>query len=109
VGKIDVKVPDIGDFKEVPIIEIFVKPGDAVKVEQSLLTLESDKATMDVPSPANGTVGQVLVKIGFQLRRPPPPPRPRRAPPLAARRSRISPASMRGRRSAGWRVSSTSI
>jgi hypothetical protein len=50
-GVIDVKVPDIGDFKDVPVIEIFVKPGDQVKAEDPLISLESDKATMDVPSP----------------------------------------------------------
>ena len=49
---IEVKVPDIGDFKDVPIIEMLVKPGDAVKAEDSLVTLETDKATMEVPSPA---------------------------------------------------------
>ncbi|WP_308412712.1 biotin/lipoyl-containing protein, partial [Burkholderia pseudomallei] len=48
---IEVKVPDIGDYKDVPVIEVLVKPGDAVEPEQSLVTLESDKATMDVPSP----------------------------------------------------------
>src|SRR6266699_1781813 len=54
MSTIDVKVPDIGDFKDVPVIEVLVKPGDAVKAEDSLVTLESDKATMDVPSPASG-------------------------------------------------------
>ena len=54
MAKIDVKVPDIGDFKDVPVIEVLVKPGDVVKVDQSLITLESDKATMDVPSPMAG-------------------------------------------------------
>ena len=58
VAKIDVKVPDIGDFKDVPIIEVLVKPGDEVKVDQSLVTLESDKATMDVPSPVAGKVAR---------------------------------------------------
>jgi pyruvate/2-oxoglutarate dehydrogenase complex dihydrolipoamide acyltransferase (E2) component len=53
---LEVKVPDIGDFKDVPIIEIHVKPGDTVKAEDPLVTLESDKATMDVPSPAAGVV-----------------------------------------------------
>jgi hypothetical protein len=48
----EVKVPDIGDFKDVPVIEVLVKPGDVVKPEDALVTLESDKATMDVPSPA---------------------------------------------------------
>src|SRR6266436_6542436 len=52
MNTIEVKVPDIGDFKDVPVIEVFVKPGDAVKAEDSLVTLESDKATMDVPAPA---------------------------------------------------------
>ena len=52
------KVPDIGDYKDVPIIEILVKPGDVVKAEQSLVTLESDKATMDVPSPNAGKVAR---------------------------------------------------
>ncbi|WP_309881911.1 dihydrolipoyl dehydrogenase [Caballeronia sp. LZ029] len=60
----DVKVPDIGDFKDIPVIEVHVKPGDTVEKEQSLITLESDKATMDVPSPAAGTVKEVKVKVG---------------------------------------------
>ncbi len=54
MAKIDVKVPDIGDFKDVPVIEVLVKPGDVVKMDQSLITLESDKAAMDVPSPVEG-------------------------------------------------------
>ena len=53
---VEVKVPDIGDFKDVPVIEVMVKPGDTVRAEDSLVTLESDKATMDVPSPAGGVV-----------------------------------------------------
>ena len=61
---IEVKVPDIGDFKDVPVIEIHVKPGDVVKAEDSLVTLESDKATMDVPAPAAGTVKELKVKLG---------------------------------------------
>ena len=61
---IEVKVPDIGDFKGVPVIEIHVKPGDVVKAEDSLVTLESDKATMDVPAPAAGTVKELKVKLG---------------------------------------------
>ncbi len=64
---IEVKVPDIGDFKDVPVIEVFVKPGDIVKAEDSLITLESDKATMDVPSPAAGTVKEVRAKVGDKL------------------------------------------
>ena len=59
-----VKVPDIGDFKDIPVIEIFVKPGDSVAAEDSLVTLESDKATMDVPSPAAGVVRELKVKAG---------------------------------------------
>ena len=53
---IEVKVPDIGDFKNIPVIEVMVKPGDTIKAEDSLVTLESDKSTMDVPSPAAGVV-----------------------------------------------------
>ncbi|HEV2219323.1 MAG TPA: dihydrolipoyl dehydrogenase [Casimicrobiaceae bacterium] len=61
---IEVKVPDIGDFKDVPVIEVLVKPGDSVKAENPLVTLESDKATMDVPSPADGIVKSIAVKVG---------------------------------------------
>ena len=64
---IDVKVPDIGDFKDVPIIDIQVKSGDVVKVEDPIVTLESDKATMDVPAPAAGRVVEVLVNIGDRV------------------------------------------
>ncbi|MEQ1518691.1 MAG: biotin/lipoyl-containing protein, partial [Usitatibacteraceae bacterium] len=53
---IDVKVPDIGDFADIPVIEIFVKPGDTIKKEDSLISLESDKATMEVPSTHSGVV-----------------------------------------------------
>ena len=67
MSAIEVKVPDIGDFKDVPVIEIFVKPGDPVKAEDALITLESDKATMDVPSPAAGTVKEVRVKLGDRI------------------------------------------
>jgi pyruvate dehydrogenase E2 component (dihydrolipoamide acetyltransferase) len=67
VAKIDVKVPDIGDFKDVPIIEVLVKPGDVVKSEQPLVTLESDKATMDVPSPIAGAVADVVAKVGDKV------------------------------------------
>jgi pyruvate dehydrogenase E2 component (dihydrolipoamide acetyltransferase) len=63
----EVKVPDIGDFKDVPVIEILVKPGDAVKAEDPLVSLESDKATMDVPAPADGIVREVKVKIGDKV------------------------------------------
>ncbi len=64
---VEVKVPDIGDFKDIPVIEIFVKPGDVVTAEDSLVSLESDKATMDVPSPAAGTVREVRVKLGDKV------------------------------------------
>jgi dihydrolipoamide dehydrogenase len=67
MSTIQVKVPDIGDFNDVPVIEIFVKPGDVVNAEDSLVTLESDKATMDVPSPAAGTVKEVHVKLGDKI------------------------------------------
>src|SRR5687768_11870512 len=64
---IEVKVPDIGDYKDVPIIEVFVKPGDEVKAEESLITVESDKATMEVPSPSSGTVKELQVKVGDKV------------------------------------------
>jgi pyruvate dehydrogenase E2 component (dihydrolipoamide acetyltransferase) len=67
VATIEIKVPDIGDFKDVPIIEFLVKPGDSVTAEQSLVTLESDKASMDVPSPAAGIVREILAKIGDKV------------------------------------------
>src|SRR5204862_6767336 len=60
---IDVRVPDIGDFKEVPVIEVHVKPGDTGKAEDSLITLESDKAAMDVPSPAARKVAALRLKV----------------------------------------------
>ncbi len=63
----EVKVPDIGDFKEVPVIEIHVKPGDTVNAEDALITLESDKATMDVPSPAAGVVREVKLAVGDKV------------------------------------------
>ena len=66
-GTTQVSVPDIGDFKDVPIIEILVKEGDAINAEDPLLTLESDKATMEVPAPAGGTVEKILVKIGDKV------------------------------------------
>src|SRR5512139_3812315 len=61
---IAVNVPDIGNFKDVPVIEVMVKAGDTVKAEQSLVTLETDKATMDVPAPFAGVVTEVKVKVG---------------------------------------------
>ncbi len=64
---IDIKVPDIGDFKDVAIIEVLVKPGDAVKAEQSLITVESDKASMEIPCSAAGVVKELKVKIGDKV------------------------------------------
>ena len=64
---VEVKVPDIGDFRDVPVIEVLVKPGDTVKPEDPLVTLESDKATMDVPSPAQGTVKAIAVNVGDKV------------------------------------------
>src|SRR5262245_63154040 len=63
----EVKVPDIGDFVDVPIIEVMVRPGDNVKREDPLVTLESDKATMDVPAPAEGTVKDLKIKVGDKV------------------------------------------
>src|SRR5437763_10251086 len=63
----EIKVPDIGDFKDVPVIEVMVKAGDQVKPEDALVTLESDKATMDVPAPAAGTVKALKVKVGDKV------------------------------------------
>ncbi|WP_026685982.1 dihydrolipoyl dehydrogenase [Azovibrio restrictus] len=64
---VEVKVPDIGDFDAVPIIDLFVKVGDSIKVDDAICTLESDKATMDVPSSAAGVVKEVLVKLGDKV------------------------------------------
>ncbi|BFO56100.1 dihydrolipoyllysine-residue acetyltransferase [Acidovorax sacchari] len=66
-GPIDVKVPDIGDFKDVAVIELLVKVGDTVKEEQSLFTVESDKASMEIPSPAAGVVKELKIKIGDKV------------------------------------------
>ena len=62
---IEVKVPDIGDYKEIPVIEIHVRVGDVVEKEQSIITLESDKATMDIPSSVSGVVQELKLKIGW--------------------------------------------
>jgi dihydrolipoamide dehydrogenase len=67
MSRVEVKVPDIGDFKSVDVIEILVKPGERVEKEQSLITLESDKATMEIPSPEAGVVGEIRVKVGDQI------------------------------------------
>jgi pyruvate/2-oxoglutarate dehydrogenase complex dihydrolipoamide acyltransferase (E2) component len=60
-------VPDIGDFKDVAVIELLVKPGDTVKAEQSLITVESDKASMEIPSSAAGVVKELKVKVGDKV------------------------------------------
>jgi len=64
---VEIKVPDIGDFKEVEVIEVLVKPGDVVNKEQSLITVESDKASMEIPSSASGTVREMKVKLGDKV------------------------------------------
>ena len=64
---IEIKVPDIGDFKEIDVIEVLVKPGDAVEKESSLITVESDKATMEIPSPAAGVVKEMKLKVGDKV------------------------------------------
>ena len=66
-GIVEVKVPDIGDFADVPVIDLFVKVGDSIKVDDAIATLESDKATMDVPSTVSGTVKEVLVQLGAKV------------------------------------------
>jgi dihydrolipoamide dehydrogenase len=63
----DIRLPDIGDFKDVPIIEVLIAPGQSVKKEATILTLESDKATLDVPAPEDGVIGEVLVKVGDKV------------------------------------------
>ena len=66
-GPVEVRVPDIGDFKDVAVIEVFVKPGDSVKVEQSLITVESDKASMEIPSSHAGVLKELKVKVGDKV------------------------------------------
>jgi len=66
-GPVEIRVPDIGDFKDVAVIELLVKPGDTVKVEQSLLTVESDKASMEIPSSAAGVLKELKVKLGDKV------------------------------------------
>ncbi len=67
MAAIEVKVPDIGDFKDVPVIELLVKPGDVVNKDDALVSLESDKATMEIPAPAAGTVKELRVKVGDKV------------------------------------------
>ncbi|WP_289509298.1 biotin/lipoyl-containing protein, partial [Hydrogenophaga sp. 2FB] len=66
-GPVEVRVPDIGDFKDVAVIELLVKVGDTVKAEQSLITVESDKASMEIPSSAAGVLKELKVKVGDKL------------------------------------------
>ena len=68
MANIDIKVPDIGDFDEVAVIELLVKPGDTVKVEQSLITVESDKASMEIPSSHAGVVKELKVALGDKVK-----------------------------------------
>ena len=63
----EILTPDIGDFESVEVIDILVQPGDAIKPEDSLITLESDKATLDIPSPSTGIVKQIKVKLGDRI------------------------------------------
>ena len=67
MATVEVKVPDIGDFQDIPVIEVFVKPGDTLKKDDSIVTLESDKATMEVPASDTGTVKEVRVKLGDKV------------------------------------------
>src|SRR5579863_7873836 len=67
MSQIEIRVPDIGDFKEVPVIEVLVKAGDRVKKNDSLITLESEKASMEVPAETDGVVKDVKVKVGDKV------------------------------------------
>lgn len=67
IAPTEIRIPDIGDFKNVPVIEVLVKPGDAVAADQTIIVLESDKATLDVPAPEAGTVAEIMVKPGDQV------------------------------------------
>ncbi len=64
---VEIRIPDVGDFKDIPVIELLVKPGDTVEKETSLITLETDKATMEIPSPQAGVVKEINVKIGDKV------------------------------------------
>jgi len=68
-GVVDVVIPDIGDFDEVAVIEVFIKPGDTIKAEQSLITVESDKASMEIPSSHAGVVKDLKVKVGDKVKK----------------------------------------
>ena len=68
MATIEIKVPDIGDFAEVTVIELLVKPGDTIKPEQSLITVESDKASMEIPSSQGGVVKELKIKLGDKVK-----------------------------------------
>ncbi|PWF46789.1 biotin/lipoyl-containing protein, partial [Massilia glaciei] len=68
MSTVEVNVPDIGDFKEVEVIELMVKPGDTIKVDQSLITVESDKASMEIPSSHAGVVKELRIKVGDKVK-----------------------------------------
>ena len=128
---VEVKVPDIGDFKDVEVIELLVKPGDTIKAEQSLITVESDKASMEIPSSHAGVVKELKVKLGDKVsegslllmlearrrraaprrprrrRRPPPAPRPQRRR-RASAGSRRRPQRRRARSTSSCPTSATS-
>ena len=114
MSQVEIKVPDIGDFKEVEVIELLVKPGDTVKAEQSLITVESDKASMEIPSSHAGVVRELKVKIGDKVAEgslilmldadaatdsPMPAPSPQAAPPAPAAPTRMCSPSPRWWRS----------
>ncbi|MFZ0604971.1 MAG: biotin/lipoyl-containing protein, partial [Roseiarcus sp.] len=63
----EIRLPDIGDFKDVPVIEILVAPGQSVAKDEPIVTLESDKATMEVPAPKDGVIGEIRVKVGDKV------------------------------------------
>ena len=108
MAAIEVKVPDIGDFKDVGVIELLVKPGDAVQAEQSLITVESDKASMEIPSSTAGVVKELRVKVGDKVSEgsvilvveaggaaaPAPAPNPVRAEPPTVRAEPVSPTAL---------------
>ncbi len=94
---IEMKVPDIGDFKEVEVIEVLVKAGDTVKPEQSLITVESDKASMEIPASAAGVVKEMRVKVGDKVSEGPRQALPGRPRPLPLPLPRLPPLRRRRR------------
>ncbi len=67
MSRVDLVVPDLGNFNEVAVVDVLVKPGDAIEVDAPLVTLETDKASMDVPATTAGTVAEVLLKRGYKV------------------------------------------